>query len=117
MIRGKNRFVAEIYQQIYHYYWLSSNVFIVEPRDEWDSDGGLVTCGDLFIFPDRLPLGNCCAAAVIAPPPDGRSTWHFNHGHLRFKTHDVLATEGALQRCCLCISTAAAAHSDGRFWC
>eukprot|EP00956_Cyclotella_meneghiniana_P032974 scaffold92573_cov106-Cyclotella_meneghiniana.AAC.1 len=34
----------------------------------------------------RHPWGlkkGCCAAAVIAPAPDGRSTWRFNHGHLR----------------------------------
>eukprot|EP00956_Cyclotella_meneghiniana_P002554 scaffold2970_cov36-Cyclotella_meneghiniana.AAC.2 len=62
-----------------------------------------------------LKLLGCCAAAVIAPAPDGQSTWRFNHGHLRSKAHGMLAAPCPSVDNSRRIRTAAAAHSDGRF--
>eukprot|EP00956_Cyclotella_meneghiniana_P005805 scaffold7557_cov68-Cyclotella_meneghiniana.AAC.2 len=50
---------------------------------------------------------------MIAPPPDGRSTWRFNH--LRSKAHGMLAAPCPSMDNSRRIRTAAAAHSDGRF--
>eukprot|EP00956_Cyclotella_meneghiniana_P011159 scaffold15635_cov76-Cyclotella_meneghiniana.AAC.1 len=54
----------------------------------------------------------CCAAAVIAPAPDGRSTWRFNHGHLRSKSPSMLAAPCPSVDNSRRIRTAAAAHLD-----
>eukprot|EP00956_Cyclotella_meneghiniana_P013837 scaffold20274_cov23-Cyclotella_meneghiniana.AAC.1 len=67
-------------------------------RDEWESSGRVVTGPRHLlwglVFPDpplapRLFLeveGGPLAFGVLccgrdSPPPDSRSTWHFNHGH------------------------------------
>eukprot|EP00956_Cyclotella_meneghiniana_P025044 scaffold51436_cov52-Cyclotella_meneghiniana.AAC.2 len=53
---------------------------------------------------------SCCAAALIAPALDGRSTWHFNHGHLRSTSPSMLATPCPSVDSSRRISTAAVAH-------